>query len=96
MQKPIVIVRKRKPARSSGEHGGSWKIVFADFMTSMMAFFLVMWLLAIASPQELTRLAEYFRMPLEVALTKGERSSSDFSPIPGGREDPTRQEGNVI
>lgn len=64
-------------------------------MISMMAFFLVMWLLAIASPQELKRLAEYFRTPLEVALTKGERSSSDFSPIPGGGEDPTRQEGNV-
>ncbi|MEN3258044.1 flagellar motor protein MotB [Sodalis endosymbiont of Spalangia cameroni] len=95
MQKPIIIVRKRKPARASGAHAGSWKIVFADFMTSMMAFFLVMWLLAIASPQELTRLAEYFRTPLEVALNKGERSSSDFSPIPGGGEDPTRQEGNV-
>lgn len=95
MQKPIIIVRKRKPARASGAHAGSWKIVFADFMTSMMAFFLVMWLLAIASQQELTRLAEYFRTPLEVALNKGERSSSDFSPIPGGGEDPARQEGNV-
>ncbi|CAJ0994223.1 Motility protein B [Sodalis praecaptivus] len=42
MQKPIIIVRKRKLARASGAHAGSWKIVFADFMTSMMAFFLVM------------------------------------------------------
>lgn len=95
MQKPIVVVRKRKAKKHHASHGGSWKIAYADFMTTMMAFFLVMWLLAIASPQQLTQLAEYFRTPLEVALTKGDRSSSDFSVIPGGGEDPTRAQGNV-
>jgi chemotaxis protein MotB len=91
---PIILVKKRK-AHGAGHHGGSWKIAYADFMTAMMAFFLVMWLLAIASPQELTQIAEYFRTPLSVALTGGNKSSSESSPIPGGGDDPTQQEGVV-
>ncbi|MGO4742346.1 flagellar motor protein MotB [Serratia quinivorans] len=91
---PVVLVRKRKSHHAS-HHGGSWKIAYADFMTAMMAFFLVMWLLAIASPQELTQIAEYFRTPLKVALTTGDKSSSESSPIPGGGDDPTQQDGLV-
>jgi chemotaxis protein MotB len=91
---PVVLVRKRKSHQAS-HHGGSWKIAYADFMTAMMAFFLVMWLLAIASPQELTQIAEYFRTPLKVALTSGDKSSSESSPIPGGGDDPTQQDGLV-
>ncbi|MDN5987589.1 MAG: flagellar motor protein MotB, partial [Hafniaceae bacterium] len=64
--RPIILVKKRKSSHKGGHHGGSWKIAYADFMTAMMAFFLVMWLLAIASPQELTKIAEYFRTPLAV------------------------------
>lgn len=91
---PVVLVRKRK-SHQAGHHGGSWKIAYADFMTAMMAFFLVMWLLAIASPQELTQIAEYFRTPLKAALTSGDKSSSESSPIPGGGDDPTQQDGLV-
>jgi len=91
---PVVLVRKRK-SHQAGHHGGSWKIAYADFMTAMMAFFLVMWLLAIASPQELTQIAEYFRTPLKVALTTGDKSSSESSPIPGGGDDPTQKDGVV-
>ncbi|HAV2274544.1 TPA: flagellar motor protein MotB [Serratia marcescens] len=91
---PVVLVRKRK-LHHAAHHGGSWKIAYADFMTAMMAFFLVMWLLAIASPQELTQIAEYFRTPLKVALTSGDKSSSESSPIPGGGDDPTQQHGLV-
>lgn len=91
---PVILVRKRKSHQAS-HHGGSWKIAYADFMTAMMAFFLVMWLLAIASPQELTQIAEYFRTPLKVALTNGDKSSSESSPIPGGGDDPTQQDGLV-
>lgn len=92
---PIMVVRKRRSPKRHQEHGGAWKIAYADFMTAMMAFFLVMWLLSIASPQELATIAEYFRTPLNVALTSGDRSSSDTSPIPGGGADPTRQQGDV-
>ncbi|TKI08311.1 flagellar motor protein MotB [Martelella alba] len=92
---PVVVVRKRRGGKNHSGHGGAWKIAYADFMTAMMAFFLVMWLLSIASPQELTTIAEYFRTPLDVALTGGARSSDDSSPIPGGGDDPTRQMGDV-
>ncbi|TCL02237.1 chemotaxis protein MotB [Sodalis ligni] len=92
---PVVVIRKRRSSPGQAQHGGAWKIAYADFMTAMMAFFLVMWLLSIASPQELTTIAEYFRTPLNVALTGGPRSSTDSSPIPGGGDDPTRQQGDV-
>ena len=92
---PVIVVKKKKGKHGGGHHGGSWKIAYADFMTAMMAFFLVMWLISIASPKELTQIAEYFRTPLKVAITGGQRSSDSESPIPGGGDDPTRQEGEV-
>ncbi|MDR1035965.1 MAG: OmpA family protein, partial [Deltaproteobacteria bacterium] len=49
-----------------GHHGGSWKVAYADFVTAMMAFFLVMWLLAISSEQGKAALADYFK---ELTLT---------------------------
>lgn len=96
MKKPTqpIVIKKRK-SHGGGHHGGAWKIAYADFMTAMMAFFLVMWLLAIASPQQLTQIAEYFRTPLKVAITGGDKSSSDSSPIPGGGDDPIKQTGEV-
>lgn len=92
---PIVVVRKKKGKHGGGHHGGSWKIAYADFMTAMMAFFLVMWLISISSPKELVQIAEYFRTPLAVAITGGPRSSDATSPIPGGGADPTVQDGEV-
>ncbi|SUQ17979.1 flagellar motor protein MotB [Yersinia pseudotuberculosis] len=92
---PVILVKKRKTKHGAAHYGGSWKIAYADFMTAMMAFFLVMWLLAVSSPQELTQIAEYFRTPLKVALTSGDKSSSSTSPIPGGGDDPTQQVGEV-
>lgn len=92
---PIVVVRKKKGKHGGGHHGGSWKIAYADFMTAMMAFFLVMWLISISSPKELVQIAEYFRTPLSVAITNGPRSSDATSPIPGGGDDPLQQDGEV-
>ncbi len=89
------IIRKKRKSSHAAHHGGSWKIAYADFMTAMMALFLVMWLIAIASPSQLTQIAEYFRTPLKVALTSGDRVSEDSSPIPGGGNDYTQQEGVV-
>ncbi|MFT8211207.1 MAG: flagellar motor protein MotB [Symbiopectobacterium sp.] len=89
------IIRKKRKSSHAAHHGGSWKIAYADFMTAMMALFLVMWLIAIASPSQLTQIAEYFRTPLKVALTSGSRVSEDSSPIPGGGNDYTQQEGVV-
>ena len=61
-QKPTIIVRKAK-GHGHGHHGGSWKVALADFMTAMMAFFLLMWLLEAATPKELMAIAGYFQAP---------------------------------
>lgn len=92
---PIVVVRRRKHKNHGGGAHGSWKIAYADFMTAMMAFFLVMWLISISSPKELIQIAEYFRTPLATAITGGPRVSNSSSPIPGGGDDFTQQQGEV-
>jgi chemotaxis protein MotB len=92
---PIVVVRRRKHKNHSTAGHGSWKIAYADFMTAMMAFFLVMWLISISSPKELIQIAEYFRTPLATAVTGGPRVSNSDSPIPGGGDDYTQQQGEV-
>lgn len=59
-QQPIII--KRKKVMHGGHHGGAWKVAFADFMTAMMAFFLVMWLVG-QSPEVRQAVAGHFRDP---------------------------------
>ncbi|MEO8400446.1 MAG: flagellar motor protein MotB [Gammaproteobacteria bacterium] len=66
--KPYVI-RRIKKIKKGGHHGGSWKIAYADFVTAMMAFFLLMWLLSLANKYQLDGLAEYFKKPLKEAFT---------------------------
>ena len=56
----IVIVRRGGHGHDEGHHGGMWKIAFADFMTAMMAFFLVMWLISASDEKTLDQLATYF------------------------------------
>jgi chemotaxis protein MotB len=91
-KRPIII--KRKKGRHP-HHGGAWKIAFADFMTAMMALFLVLWILSTSNPDQRKAVAEYFRSPLVVALTNGDRDSSSNSAIPGGGPDPTFTDGEV-
>jgi len=91
-KRPIII--KRKKGRHP-HHGGAWKIAFADFMTAMMALFLVLWILSTSNPDQRKAVAEYFRSPIVVALTNGDRDSASTSAIPGGGQDPTYTEGEV-
>jgi chemotaxis protein MotB len=58
---PIIIVKKNRGGHA-GHHGGAWKVAYADFVTAMMAFFLVMWLVG-ASPDVKKSVAGYFREP---------------------------------
>ncbi|HSC68095.1 MAG TPA: flagellar motor protein MotB [Cellvibrio sp.] len=60
-QQPIII--KKKKGHGHGHHGGSWKVALADFMTAMMAFFLLMWLLGSTSPEEQKAIAAHFKDP---------------------------------
>ena len=57
---PKVIIKK-KGGGHGGHHGGAWKVAYADFVTAMMAFFMVMWLLAQTDQQTRQQLSEYFR-----------------------------------
>lgn len=78
------VVVRRKRVYSEGHHGGSWKIAYADFVTAMMAFFLVMWLISLVPNNELKAIAEYFRMPLMTAIQGGPNMDVSKSVIPGG------------
>ncbi|WP_304639638.1 flagellar motor protein MotB [Pseudomonas sp.] len=64
---PIIV--KRISRKAAGHHGGSWKIAFADFATAMMAFFLVMWLMVSATPEQLQSISGYFNDP--IGFTEG-------------------------
>ncbi|MDR2340653.1 MAG: OmpA family protein [Deltaproteobacteria bacterium] len=59
--KKSPVIKKVIKKGHGGHHGGSWKVAYADFVTAMMAFFLVMWLLAISSEQGKAALADYFQ-----------------------------------
>ncbi|WP_079204699.1 flagellar motor protein MotB [Pseudomonas sp. CC6-YY-74] len=59
---PIIVKRVKKVA--AGHHGGAWKIAFADFATAMMAFFMVMWLMSVATPEQKKLISGYFKDPI--------------------------------
>ena len=91
--RPIVI--KRKKVVAGGSHGGAWKIAYADFVTAMMAFFLLMWLLGSTAKGDLQGIADYFQNPMKVAMSGGVGSGDATSIIKGGGQDLTRQSGQV-
>ena len=92
-QRPIVIKRIKKVA--GGHHGGAWKIAYADFVTAMMAFFLLMWLLGSSTKSQLEGISEYFKTPLKVAMMGGSSIGETSSVLKGGGTDLTRQHGEV-
>jgi chemotaxis protein MotB len=90
---PIIIKRIKKSGHAV--HGGAWKIAYADFVTAMMAFFLLMWLLGSTAKGELQGIAAYFSSPLKVAMTGGDGAGNSSSVIPGGGNDLTKVHGQV-
>ncbi|HEY6896208.1 MAG TPA: flagellar motor protein MotB [Rhodocyclaceae bacterium] len=92
-QQPIVVKKIKKGG--GGHHGGAWKIAYADFVTAMMAFFLLMWLLGSTTQGDLKGIADYFSTPLKVAMAGGSGSGDSSSVIQGGGEDLTRTHGQV-
>lgn len=88
-KRPIVIRRKKVV---HAHHGGAWKIALADFMTALMALFLVMWILSVSDEETRRSVAEYFSTPLISAMTSGDRSGST-QVIPGGGPDPAHTDG---
>ncbi len=92
-KRPIVIKRIKKVVGT--HHGGAWKIAYADFVTAMMAFFLLMWLLGSTTKGDLQGIEDYFKTPLKVVLEGGSGSGDSSSVIKGGGKDLTRSEGQV-
>ncbi|MDX1667830.1 MAG: flagellar motor protein MotB [Limnobacter sp.] len=93
-EQPIIVVKKIKKG-GHGHHGGAWKIAYADFVTAMMAFFLLMWLLGSTSEGDLKGISDYFNSPLKVALTGGQGSGTATSVIAAGGTDLTRSVGQI-
>ncbi|MDP3032732.1 MAG: flagellar motor protein MotB [Rhodocyclaceae bacterium] len=92
-QQPIVVKRIKKGGGAA--HGGAWKIAYADFVTAMMAFFLLMWLLGSTSKGDLKGIADHFQTPLLVAMFGGSGAGDASSIIQGGGQDLSQAHGQV-
>ncbi len=91
---PIIIKRVKKGGHAA--HGGAWKIAYADFVTAMMAFFLLMWLLGSTTEGDKKGIADYFASPLKLALLNSGSGGGDSAHVvKGGGEDLSRSTGQV-
>jgi chemotaxis protein MotB len=89
---PIIVKRVRK--RGHGYHGGAWKVAYADFVTAMMAFFLVMWILGAGTREQKAAIADYFKNP---SMTPGNATIAPPGRMgPGGASDAAVQLGGAM
>lgn len=88
---PIIVKKIKKGGHAV--HGGAWKIAYADFVTAMMAFFLLMWLLGSTSEGDKKGLSDYFSAPLKVSMMGGSGAGASNSILPGGGSDLTKNSG---
>ncbi|MDB5850989.1 MAG: flagellar motor protein MotB [Rhodoferax sp.] len=90
---PIIVKKIKKGGHAV--HGGAWKIAYADFVTAMMAFFLLMWLLGSTSEGDKKGLSDYFSAPLKVAMQGGSGAGASNSILSGGGTDLTKRAGQA-
>ena len=90
---PVIIKRVRRGGHAA--HGGAWKIAYADFVTAMMAFFLLMWLLGSTTEGDRKGIADYFNSPLKISMLGGSGSGDSSHVIKAGGQDLTRSSGQV-
>lgn len=76
MQRKIIIIKKKAKKSHGGHHGGSWKIAYADFVTAMMAFFMMMWLIQIITDGQKKGIADYFSRNITLSQLKTSPKSS--------------------
>lgn len=93
LKQPIIIKKVKKVTH--GHHGGVWKLAYADFVTAMMAFFLLMWLLGSTTNAQRQGIAEYFENPYRVSLSGGETSGDTTSVLKGGGPDISQDFGQI-
>lgn len=67
----VTIIKRKKVVKGGGHHGGAWKVAYADFVTAMMAFFLLMWLLNATTEQQRKGLADYFNPTIPISRISG-------------------------
>jgi chemotaxis protein MotB len=66
-----VIIKRKKVVQGGGHHGGAWKVAYADFVTAMMAFFMLMWLLNATTEQQRKGIADYFSPNVPITRISG-------------------------
>ena len=66
-----LIIKRKKVVKADGHHGGAWKVAYADFVTAMMAFFLLMWLLNATTEEQRKGIADYFNPTIPVSRISG-------------------------
>ena len=95
---PTIIIRRRSRSDDDGHHGGVWKIAYADFMTAMMAFFLVMWLINSTDEKTIVQVAAYFnpmrlseKSPSSRGLHEGTIHTQDPAQSRGDTQDQSMQ-----
>ncbi|RDS85471.1 flagellar motor protein MotB [Dyella psychrodurans] len=89
----LIVVRRARRKRH-GHHGGAWKVAYADFVTAMMAFFLVMWLIGVGTKQQRAAIAEYFKNP---SMTPGNAPMAPPGKVgPGGASDSAIKLGGAM
>jgi chemotaxis protein MotB len=94
-QQPIIIKKIKKGGH--GHHGGAWKLAYADFVTAMMAFFLLMWLLGTTTEPERKGIAEYFQDPFKASTEEKGADVGDRTSIiqAGGADITSEDQGQV-
>jgi chemotaxis protein MotB len=93
--KSTIVIKRIKKGGHGGHASGAWKIAYADFVTAMMAFFLLMWLLGSTTKGDLKGISDYFNMPMQVAMSGGSGAGDANSVIQGGGTSLTDQTGQV-
>ncbi|MDX9789531.1 MAG: flagellar motor protein MotB [Candidatus Kapabacteria bacterium] len=87
-----IIIKKVKKGAPHGHHGGAWKVAYADFVTAMMAFFIVMWILG-SSDEVKQAVSDYFNHPFEYSILTGERKTGSV-PVDLNFADPSTKGNN--
>lgn len=90
--RPVI---RRKIVQHEKHYRGSWKVAYADFMTAMFAFFLVMWIITLVPKEKRAEMTEYFRQPLMSAIKADTNSSTHRHVIPGGSPSPIPNESPI-
>lgn len=75
---PVIIIRKKKKGGHAGHHGGAWKVAYADFVTAMMSFFLLLWLLNVTTSEQRKGLADYFS-PAGISMNESSGAGGMFA-----------------